>query len=92
MERLTVTYGDRTLVDVEVDELSWQDSDGQVCVSAKWRPKRAAPQSGGGGGLLDLITNASRQRTQEAADRKRAQRDIDDDTGTGTGDPAPSAT
>ena len=60
MKRLVVTYGDITLVDSDVEELTWQDSDGAVSVSAKWRTKSASSS-----GLLDLLAGATRQRAQK---------------------------
>lgn len=70
MKRLTVTYGGLTLVDSDVAEFGWQDSEGQVIVNAKWKSEKAAPA---GGGLGDLISNLSRQRTQSVVDRKRQE-------------------
>ena len=62
MKRLVVTYGDITVVDSDVEEFTWQDSDGAVHVSAKWRTK-SAPASG----LLELLAGANRQRAQKSA-------------------------
>jgi len=75
VKRLTITYDDVTLVDVDVEEFGWQDTDGQVAVTGKWRPVK--PSAAAGSGLLDLISSASRQRTQSMADRKRSERDAE---------------
>jgi len=61
VKRLVVLYGDITLVDSDVEELTWADSEGAVSVSAKWRTAKSAPSSG----LLELLAGATRQRAQK---------------------------
>ena len=65
MKRLTIIYGDATLHDADVDEFNWTESDGYVAVTGKRKPAKAAPA----GGLLDMLGQASRRKT----DAKRAE-------------------
>lgn len=70
MKHLRVEYNGIVLFDGNVDEVSWNDSDNGVTVTGKMR--RAGGQSGGAGGFLEMLTNASRQRTQNVVAEKRA--------------------
>lgn len=58
-EHLTITYKGLTLFDGPVDELQWQDVDGDVSVVGKQR--RASPPSG----LGELLTRARRQQAEK---------------------------
>lgn len=59
MKRLTIAYGDAELFDGEVEEFTWQESATAVVVSGKVKRKTAPASTG----LLDMLTSASRQRT-----------------------------
>lgn len=74
MKRLTITYGDMTLCDEEVEEITWSDKSDGIGVSAK-RPRA---QQVGISGLLGQLAGSSRTRTNAIAAAKRA--DIDADT------------
>lgn len=66
MKRLTITYNDNTvLFDGLVDEFAWQDTASMVTVSGKKKAEKPAAAAG----LLDMLTAASRQRT----DAKKAE-------------------
>ena len=68
MKRLTITYGNTVLFDGEVEELGWQDAASQVSVVGKLKSQPVAS----GGGFLDLLAGARRERTAEAVrERKR---------------------
>ena len=63
---LYVRYGDLEICkDLEVDEFSFQESEGYIALSGKSKPAKAAPTAG----LLDMLTQASRRKT----DTKRAE-------------------
>lgn len=64
MKRLTVTYGDLVLVDCDVAELTWQESEVQVAVSAKFSRGKAA----GGGGWMELLAGAASKREGAQSD------------------------
>lgn len=70
VKHLRVEYNGIVLFDGNVDEVSWNDSDNGVTVTGKMR--RAGAQGGGAGGFLEMLTNASRQRTQNVVAEKRA--------------------
>lgn len=63
MKVLKITYDGRILFEGEVGEMTWTDSTSGVRVEGKTRPS--------GGGLLDLITNASKQKTVAQVERGR---------------------
>lgn len=66
-KRLYIRYGDLELcADLEVDEFTWTETATGISVTGKVKPARAASP---GGGLLDIITAASRRQT----DTKRAE-------------------
>lgn len=71
MKRLVVTYGDQVLFDGEVAEFSWSDSAGGVKVEGRVRGK-----SGGGGGLLDLVSGLSKQKTAQVVEQKREDYEV----------------
>lgn len=61
MPTLRITYRDLEIFSGEVDGFTWDDTEGQVQVSG--RIKRA--NTGGGlGAIADLITAASRKKTE----------------------------
>jgi hypothetical protein len=68
LKHLTVTYNDHTLFDGEVNELVWADSDSGIKIEG--RIKKAGNNSGG---LLDMLANASKNRTAEMVADKRQQ-------------------
>lgn len=65
MKRLTITYGAVTLFDAEVAQLEWTDAEGHVKVEGRVR-------SPGGGGILQALTSASRNKTDAHIEAKRA--------------------
>jgi hypothetical protein len=56
MKRLTINYGDTTLFDDQVEELTWQDSSEGVQVAAKYKK---AP------GLIERLQDASKAQTEQ---------------------------
>jgi hypothetical protein len=74
MKHLRVEYNGIVLFDGQVDEVSWNDSEGGVTVSGKMR--RAG--GSGGGGLLDLLAGARRQQTQGIVAEKRASMNLEE--------------
>lgn len=69
MRNLKIEYNGIVLFDGEVSELQWSDSDAGVTVHGK--AKRAAAQKLSGAGILDMITNASKQKTASMIEEKR---------------------
>ena len=61
MKHLTITVGDLTLFDGDVDEIVFTDSDAGVSIQGKMR---RATTSGGGGALMQLLSAATKQATQ----------------------------
>ncbi len=78
MKRLTITYNNQTLFDGEVTELAWTDHPGGVRVEGKTR----TPAGGGPAGLIGMLTAASKAKTQQAIEDKRAAYDDDRDEDT----------
>ena len=72
MKRLTITYNDTTLFDGTVDEFAWQDSAQQVSVVGKFKRQPAA-----GGGLLDLLTSARKDKTAAIVQERKAELDLE---------------
>lgn len=68
MKHLRVEINGIELVNGDFAEISFTDGTNGVKVEGK--PVRAS--TGGGGGLLDLLAGASRQRTAEVVEQKRA--------------------
>lgn len=69
MKRLTIVYNGNTLYDNDVDEIVWTDKEDGVSIQGKLKGQ------GGGGtgrGLFDMLTSASRQKTEETIAVKRA--------------------
>lgn len=66
MKRVTIAYGDQTLCETDdVEQFSFTESDEGIQVAVKFR-KRKPTRSGGGGGLMDLITAAGKKPKAEA--------------------------
>lgn len=80
MKNLTITYGDITVFDGEVGQFTWDESEDAVTVTGR----RSKARTAGGGGLLDLLAKASRQKTETmradlVADADDAATVIEDD-------------
>lgn len=69
MKRLTIIYNDLTVFDADVDEFQWQDTDTSVSVVGK--TKTAGKSSSAG--LLDMITQVSRKRTDAVVQEKKLE-------------------
>ena len=69
MKHLTITYGDTVLWDAPVGSLEWHDSDNGVKVEGRIKAKPSG--NGGAGGILDMLTKASKSRTAQVVDEKR---------------------
>ena len=70
MKRLCVVYDGVTLFDGEISEFNWLDSDNGVKVEGRVKPK---PAGGAAGGLLDMLTGASKAKTAKMAEQKREE-------------------
>ena len=62
MKHLTITVGDLTLFDGDVDEIVFTDSDAGVSIQGKMR---RATTPGGGAALMQLLSSATKKSTQE---------------------------
>ena len=62
MKHLTITVGDLTLFDGDVDEIVFTDSDAGVSVQGKMR---RLTTTGGGAALMQLLSNATKKTTEE---------------------------
>lgn len=73
MKHLKIVYGDAVLWDAPVGSLEWSDSEGGVKVEGRVRPKPASggAGSGRGGGILDMLSKASKAKTSQMVDEKR---------------------
>ena len=74
MKHLKIVYGDAVLWDAPVGSLEWSDSENGVKVEGRVRPKPASGGGGGGGlggGILDMLSKASKAKTSQVADEKR---------------------
>ena len=63
MKHLTITVGDLTLFDGDVDEIVFTDSDAGVSIQGKMR---RVTTSGGGGALMQLLSAATKQPTKQS--------------------------
>ena len=71
MKHLKITYGDAVLWDAPVGSLEWHDSENGVKVDGR---VNARPTSSGmprGGGILDMLSKASKAKTSQIAEEKR---------------------
>lgn len=71
MKHLKIVYGDAVLWDGPVGSLEWSDSEGGVKVEGRLRPKPVSGGGGLGGGILDMLSKASKAKTSQVADEKR---------------------
>ena len=62
MKHLTITVGDLTLFDSDVEEIVFTDSDAGVSIQGKMRRPTT---SGGGAALMQLLSSATKKSTQE---------------------------
>jgi hypothetical protein len=62
VKHLTITVGDLTLFDGDVDEITFTDSDAGVSIQGKMR---RTTTSGSGTALMQLLSAASKKPTQE---------------------------
>lgn len=69
LKKLKVTYNDQVLFDGEINELVWLDGESGVKIEGRVKPAAAAKP--GGAGLLDMLTGASKSRTQEIVAQKK---------------------
>ena len=74
MKRLTITYNDTTLFDGTVDEFAWQDSAQQVSVVGKFKRQ---PAQSAGGGLLEMLTSARKDKTAAIVQERKAELDLE---------------
>ena len=58
MKHLTITVGDLTLFDGDVDEITFTSSDGAVGVQGKMRRSQ---NNSGGSALMQLLSSATKQ-------------------------------
>lgn len=74
MKHLKIIYttdqGEQTLFDSDIAELVWSDSPSGVKVEGR---TKAAKPGGGGGGLLDMLTNMSKSKTEAKRDELAAE-------------------
>lgn len=61
-------YNDHILFDGEICELVWSDSDSGVKIEGR-TVRKAQPS--GGGGILDMLTGMSKQKTADMVSEKR---------------------
>ena len=71
-KHLRVEVNGQEWVNGEFAEISFTDGPGGVRIEGK-PVRQATGGGGGGGGLLDLLTQASRARTQAVVEEKRAE-------------------
>lgn len=71
MKHLVVTYNNHTLFDGDIEELVWSDSPNGVKIEGRVRAKPTGGGGGLGGGILDMLSKASKAKTAQVADGKR---------------------
>ena len=76
MKHLTITYNGVTLWDAPVVALDWQDSASGVRVEGRIKAKPAGSGTVGGG-LLDILSKASKAKTAQVADEKREAYEVE---------------
>lgn len=64
MKRVTITYGEHSLFEADdVEQFSFTETTDGIQVTVKLRKQKPARHStGGGGGLMDLLSAASKAR------------------------------
>lgn len=72
MKKLVITYGDMTLYEGDVAELTWQESGSGVKVEGRQKPSKGA----GAGGILEVLgsglASASKAKTERMVEEKTA--------------------
>lgn len=76
MKRLTITYNGMTLFDDSVDQVMWAED--ELGMKVEGRKKKAAAGQPSGQGLIDLLTSASRAKTQSVIEDKRRQKPVEE--------------
>lgn len=71
MKHLKIIYNEQTLYDGEVAEFSWAESDNGVRVEGRNKAAKPKPAQGGGG-ILDMLTGMSKQKTADMIEDKKA--------------------
>lgn len=71
MKRLYIRYGDLEIVDADVEEFGFSESDtsGALAINAKLPRQKATA----GGGILDALMGARRQSTAQMVEQRRAE-------------------
>lgn len=77
MKRLTITYGDQTVFDADIEQYTCEEDSHGIKVAGRIRKQAASSNGGGGlggglGGVLDILAKASKSRTAEYGEQKRA--------------------
>lgn len=70
MKQLKIEYNGIVLWDGPVDEVQWSDGPNGVAVAGKIKPAR--PAGGIGAGIAELLTNASKAKTEAVVEEKKA--------------------
>ena len=76
MKHLRVEYNGIVLFDGGVDEVDWRDGPGGISVTGKFG-KPAGAGGGVAGGLMDLLTAASKKQTEAKIEEKKASLSVD---------------
>lgn len=72
MKHLKITYGDAVLWDAPVGSLEWHDSENGVRVDGRVNAARPASAAvARNGGILDLLSKASKAKASQLAEEKR---------------------
>lgn len=63
MKRVTITYGEHSLFEADVEQFAFSETDDGIQVTVKLRKQKPVRHSNpGGGGLMDLLSAASKAR------------------------------
>ncbi len=73
MKRLTITYGEQTVFDGDVEEYSCVENSAGIKVEGRLRRQPTASGGGGLSGVMNMIASASKARTADYAAQKRAE-------------------
>jgi len=76
MKHLRVEYNGIVLFDGGVDEVNWSDGPNGISVNGKFG-KSASAGGGVAGGLMDLLTAASKKQTEAKIEEKKASLLVD---------------